>query len=45
MSKQVGLIHSLKDGQSYMEIWPVRKELNAIFPNNVSSKQRVLALK
>ncbi len=32
MSKQVGLIHSLKDGQSYMEIWPARKELNAIFP-------------
>ena len=32
MSKQVGLIHSLKDGQRYMEIWPVRKELNAIFP-------------
>ncbi len=32
MSKQVGLIHSLKDYQSYMEILPVRKELNAIFP-------------
>ncbi|AXY01473.1 DUF412 domain-containing protein [Vibrio alfacsensis] len=32
MSNKVGLFHSLKDGQSYMEIWPVRKELNAIFP-------------
>lgn len=32
MSNKVGLIHSLKDGQSYMEIWPVRKELGAIFP-------------
>ncbi|MGI9896918.1 terminus macrodomain insulation protein YfbV [Vibrio natriegens] len=32
MSNKVGLIHSLKDGQNYMEIWPVRKELNAVFP-------------
>ncbi|EGR2723447.1 DUF412 domain-containing protein [Vibrio parahaemolyticus] len=32
MSNKVGLIHSLKDGQSYMDIWPVRKELGAIFP-------------
>ncbi|MEZ8769435.1 terminus macrodomain insulation protein YfbV [Vibrio alginolyticus] len=32
MSNKVGLSHSLKDGQNYMEIWPVRKELSAIFP-------------
>ncbi|MBR9875424.1 MAG: DUF412 domain-containing protein [Vibrionaceae bacterium] len=32
MSNKVGLFHSLKDGQNYMEIWPVRKELNAVFP-------------
>ena len=32
MRNKVGLIHSLKDGQNYMEIWPVRKELSAIFP-------------
>ncbi|GLR02813.1 UPF0208 membrane protein [Vibrio hyugaensis] len=32
MSNKVGLFHSLKDGQNYMEIWPVRKELTAIFP-------------
>ncbi len=32
MSNKVGLIHSLKDGQNYMEIWPVRKELSAVFP-------------
>ncbi len=32
MSNKVGLIHSLKDGQNYMEIWPVRKELSDIFP-------------
>ncbi|EJA7358540.1 DUF412 domain-containing protein [Vibrio alginolyticus] len=34
MSNKVGLIHSLKDGQNYMEIWPVRKELSAIFPEH-----------
>ncbi len=32
MSNKVGLFHGLKDGQHYMEIWPVRKELNAVFP-------------
>ncbi len=32
MNNKVGLIHSLKDGQNYMEIWPVRKELSAVFP-------------
>ncbi|MBW3696522.1 DUF412 domain-containing protein [Vibrio sp. T187] len=32
MSNKVGLAVSLKDGQKYMDLWPVRKELNAIFP-------------
>ncbi|MEH0665710.1 DUF412 domain-containing protein [Vibrio scophthalmi] len=32
MSNKVGLIHSLRDGQKYMEIWPMRKELNMLFP-------------
>ncbi|WP_394248214.1 terminus macrodomain insulation protein YfbV [Vibrio profundi] len=32
MSNKVGLSVSLKDGQKYMDLWPVRKELNAIFP-------------
>ena len=32
MSNRVGLTSSLKDGQKYMDLWPVRKELNAIFP-------------
>ncbi|MEZ8106100.1 MULTISPECIES: terminus macrodomain insulation protein YfbV [Vibrio] len=32
MNNKVGLAHSLKDGQAYMDIWPVRKELNPIFP-------------
>lgn len=32
MSNRVGLASSLKDGQKYMDLWPVRKELNAIFP-------------
>jgi uncharacterized membrane protein YfbV (UPF0208 family) len=32
MSNQVGIVHSLKDGQKYMDIWPMRKELSPIFP-------------
>ncbi|NLS13897.1 DUF412 domain-containing protein [Vibrio sp. SM6] len=32
MSNRIGLAHSLKDGQKYMNVWPMRKELNAIFP-------------
>ncbi len=32
MSNKVGLVHSLKDGQKYMDTWPMRKELNALFP-------------
>ncbi|MBF9000825.1 terminus macrodomain insulation protein YfbV [Vibrio nitrifigilis] len=32
MSNRVGIIYCLKDGQKYMDIWPVRKELNLIFP-------------
>ncbi|PJC85373.1 hypothetical protein CSW98_14350 [Vibrio sp. HA2012] len=34
MRSHPGLVHSLKDGQKYMEIWPVRKELSPIFPEN-----------
>jgi uncharacterized protein len=32
MSNHVGIVHSLKDGQKYMDIWPMRKELTPIFP-------------
>jgi len=32
MSNRVGIIHSLKDGQKYMHTWPMRKELNLLFP-------------
>ncbi|EEX92715.1 hypothetical protein VIOR3934_17598 [Vibrio orientalis CIP 102891 = ATCC 33934] len=32
MSNKVGLVHSLRDGQKYMDIWPMRKELNMLFP-------------
>ncbi|CAM2967629.1 MULTISPECIES: terminus macrodomain insulation protein YfbV [Vibrio] len=32
MSNKVGLVHNLRDGQKYMEIWPTRKELNLLFP-------------
>ncbi|MEJ3599417.1 terminus macrodomain insulation protein YfbV [Vibrio vulnificus] len=32
MNNKVGLAHSLRDGQKYMDTWPMRKELSAIFP-------------
>ncbi|WP_047049357.1 terminus macrodomain insulation protein YfbV [Vibrio mexicanus] len=32
MNNKVGLVHSLKDGQKYMDTWPMRKELNLLFP-------------
>ncbi len=32
MSDRAGLTQSLKNGQRYMETWPMRKELNPLFP-------------
>ncbi|MCG3736031.1 DUF412 domain-containing protein [Vibrio cincinnatiensis] len=32
MSNRASIIHSLKDGQKYMDTWPMRKELNLLFP-------------
>ncbi|MCK6262788.1 DUF412 domain-containing protein [Vibrio sp. ZSDE26] len=32
MSDKVGLVHSLRDGQKYMDTWPMRKELAVLFP-------------
>ncbi|MCG3743886.1 DUF412 domain-containing protein [Vibrio cincinnatiensis] len=32
MSNRSGIIHSLRDGQKYMDTWPMRKELNLLFP-------------
>ncbi|MCL9782280.1 DUF412 domain-containing protein [Vibrio sp. S4M6] len=32
MTDKVGLIRSLKSGQKYMDSWPMRKELNLLFP-------------
>ncbi|WP_038172766.1 MULTISPECIES: terminus macrodomain insulation protein YfbV [Vibrio] len=32
MSNKVGLVHSLRDGQKYMDTWPIRKELTMLFP-------------
>lgn len=31
---QKGFIHRLKDGQTYMDLWPARKELAPMFPEN-----------
>ncbi|PMJ98987.1 terminus macrodomain insulation protein YfbV [Vibrio sp. 10N.261.55.A7] len=32
MNDKVGLVHSLRDGQKYMDTWPMRKELAVLFP-------------
>lgn len=32
MSNKVGLVHNLRNGQKYMDTWPMRKELNVLFP-------------
>lgn len=34
MSRHVGIVHGLRDGQKYMDIWPLRKELSPIFPEH-----------
>ncbi|MGL6257888.1 terminus macrodomain insulation protein YfbV [Vibrio sp. WXL103] len=45
MSRQVGFIHSMKDGQQYMDIWPMRKELNPLFPEARVIKATKFAIK
>ncbi|MGX9519864.1 terminus macrodomain insulation protein YfbV [Vibrio mediterranei] len=32
MSERVSLTQSIKNGQKYMELWPMRKELTPLFP-------------
>lgn len=34
MNTNPGLIHNLRSGQKYMDIWPMRKELSPIFPEH-----------
>lgn len=34
MSNNAGIVHNLRDGQKYMEIWPMRRELSPIFPEH-----------
>ncbi|WPC75224.1 terminus macrodomain insulation protein YfbV [Vibrio porteresiae] len=45
MSNRVGIIYCLKDGQKYMDTWPVRKELNLIFPEQRIIKATKFAVK
>lgn len=45
MSHRVGLLHSLKDGQQYMDNWPMRKELNMLFPEPRIIKATRFAIK
>ncbi|MDA0147864.1 terminus macrodomain insulation protein YfbV [Vibrio sp. LaRot3] len=32
MNNKVGIVHSLRDGQKYMDTWPMKKELAPMFP-------------
>ena len=32
MNNKVAIVHSLRDGQKYMDTWPMRKELAPLFP-------------
>jgi uncharacterized protein len=32
MRDDVGMVHNLRDGQKYMDTWPMRKELSLLFP-------------
>ncbi|MDB1124457.1 terminus macrodomain insulation protein YfbV [Vibrio algarum] len=34
MNTNPGLFHSLRNGQKYMDTWPMRKELSPIFPEH-----------
>ena len=45
MSHNPGLIHSLRDGQRYMDIWPIRKELSPLFPEQRVIKATRFAVK
>lgn len=45
MNNKVGIVHSLKDGQKYMVIWPMRKELNPLFPEQRVIKATRFAIK
>lgn len=45
MSPKTGLLHNLKDGQRYMDLWPMRKELNLLFPEHRIIKATRFAIK
>jgi uncharacterized membrane protein YfbV (UPF0208 family) len=33
MRDDIGMVHNLRDGQKYMDTWPMRKELCLLFPD------------
>lgn len=33
MRDDIGMVHNLRDGQKYMDTWPMRKELSLLFPD------------
>ncbi|OBT16046.1 hypothetical protein A9264_12350 [Vibrio sp. UCD-FRSSP16_10] len=34
MVEKMGMFHRLRDGQIYMDLWPMRKELSPMFPEH-----------
>ncbi len=34
MRNDIGMVHNLRDGQKYMDTWPMRKELAMLFPEH-----------
>ncbi len=45
MKPKTGFTHQLKDGQKYMDTWPMRKELNAMFPEQRMIKATRFAMR
>jgi uncharacterized membrane protein YfbV (UPF0208 family) len=45
MSRNTGMLHNLRDGQKYMDTWPVRKELSPLFPEQRIIKATRFAIK
>ncbi|MGX9418283.1 terminus macrodomain insulation protein YfbV [Vibrio sp. RC27] len=45
MRDDIGLVHNLRDGQKYMDSWPMRKELSLLFPDQRVIKATRFAIK
>ena len=45
MRDDIGMVHNLRDGQKYMDTWPMRKELSLLFPDQRIIKATKFAIK